>query len=253
MINEREAAVVLSTVAADAPAVRSMVWAMGAQGALARMSESPELGAALTVDPAVLLERAAAAGTRFVMPGDLEYPAGLRELAVHDPSEAPVGLWVRGTGDLDELTQRAVAVTGSRSATPYRSPGLQTTCCTCPAPTRSRPVTDQASFTSLAGDWIALLTGVCVLAGIVWGAVIRAIKPLRDRLDEIHSITEGLAAERERVDDLNDRVAGLEDQLKKIDRRLEDLWNLVLTLIDPRCMRNDHRAPLEVEDDQRPG
>ncbi len=114
-------------------------------------------------------------------------------------------------------------------------------------------MTDQASFTSLAGDWIALLTGVCVLAGIVSGAVMRATKPLRDRLDEIHGIAEGLAAERERVDDLNDRVAGLEDQLKKIDRRLEDLWNLVLTLIDPRRMRNDHRAPLEVEDDQRPG
>ena len=114
-------------------------------------------------------------------------------------------------------------------------------------------MTDQASFTSLAGDWIALLTGVCVLAGIVWGAVMRATKPLRDRLDEIHGIAEGLAAERERVDDLNDRVAGLEDQLKKIDRRLEDLWNLVLTLIDPRRMRNDHRAPLEVENDQHPG
>lgn len=104
------------------------------------------------------------------------------------------------------------------------------------------------SFTSLAGDWIALLTGACALAGIVWGAVMRATKPLRERLDEIHTIAEGLAAERERVDDLDDRVAGLEDQLKKIDRRLEDLWNLVLTLIPPRLMRQN-RAPLDSDDE----
>jgi len=106
-------------------------------------------------------------------------------------------------------------------------------------------VTDHQSFTSLAGDWIALLTGVCVLAGIVWGAVIRAIKPLRDRLDEIHSITEGLAAERERVDDLNDRVAGLERRLGGIERRIEDLHHLILTLIpliDPCRMRRDQHA-----------
>ena len=111
-------------------------------------------------------------------------------------------------------------------------------------------MTDQASFTSLAGDWIALLTGVCVLAGIVWGAVMRATKPLRDRLDEIHGIAEGLAAERERVDDLNDRVAGLERRLGAIERRIEDLYHLILTLIDPRRMRQDHHAPIEVEDDQ---
>ena len=104
----------------------------------------------------------------------------------------------------------------------------------------------EQSFTSLAGDWIALLTGAFALAGIVWGAVMRATKPLRDRLDEIHTIAEGLAAERERVDDLNDRVAGDE-------RRIEDLYHLILTLIDPRRMRQDHHAPLEVEDDQRTG
>ena len=109
------------------------------------------------------------------------------------------------------------------------------------------------SFTDLAGDWIALLTGACALAGIVWGAVIRATRPLRDRLDEIHSIAAGLAAERERVDDLNDRVAGMERRLSSIERRIEDLYHLILTLIDPRCMRQDHHAPLEVEDDQRPG
>lgn len=38
----------------------------------------------------------------------------------------------------------------------------------------------EQSFTSIAGDWIALLTGACALAAIVWGAVLRATKPLRD-------------------------------------------------------------------------
>jgi len=111
----------------------------------------------------------------------------------------------------------------------------------------------EQSFTSLAGDWIALLTGAFALAAVVWGAVMRATKPLRDRLDEIHTIAAGLAAERERVDDLNDRVAGLERRLSSIERRIEDLYHLILTLIDPRCMRQDHHTPLEVEDDQRPG
>lgn len=111
-------------------------------------------------------------------------------------------------------------------------------------------VVDPQGFAAMAGDWIALLTGVCALAAVVWGAVMRATKPLRQRLDEIHGIAEGLAAERERVDDLNDRVAGLERRLGAIERRIEDLYHLILTLIDPRRMRQDHHAPIEVEDDQ---
>lgn len=116
----------------------------------------------------------------------------------------------------------------------------------------------EQSFTSLAGDWIALLTGAFALAAVVWGAVMRATKPLRDRLDEIHSIAEGLAAERERVDDLNDRVAGLERQLGGIERQLRETYQLILTLIpliDPRRLRRDHHVPPldEVGDDEQPG
>lgn len=110
----------------------------------------------------------------------------------------------------------------------------------------------EQSFTSIAGDWIAILTGACALAAIVWGAVVRATKPLRERLDEIHTIAKGLAAERERVDDLTDRVAGLERRLGAIERRIEDLYHLILTLIDPRRMRQDHHAPLD-SDDEQPG
>ncbi len=108
----------------------------------------------------------------------------------------------------------------------------------------------QPTFTTTAADWIALLTGAAALAAIVWGAVMRATKPLRDKLDEIHTIAERLTAERERVDDLTDRVAGLERRLGSIERRIEDLYHLILTLIDPRQCRQDHHAPLEVEDDQ---
>lgn len=106
----------------------------------------------------------------------------------------------------------------------------------------------QASLTDIAGDWIALLTGAAVLAGIVWGAVVRATSPLRKRLDEIHTIAEGLNSERERVDDLTDRVAGLERRLGSIERRIEDLYQLLLTLIDPRRMRQEPH-PLEAESD----
>ena len=91
----------------------------------------------------------------------------------------------------------------------------------------------QPTFTSAATDWIALLTGAAALAAIVWGAVMRATKPLRARLDEIHAITTQLNAERERVDDLTDRVAGLERRLGSIERRIEDLYHLLLTVIGP--------------------
>lgn len=98
-----------------------------------------------------------------------------------------------------------------------------------------------ASVTDAATDWVALATGAAALAGIVWAAVMRATKPLRSRLDEVRTIAEALKAERERVDDLTDRVAGLERRLGAIERRIEDLYHLLLTAIDPRRMRQ-HRA-----------
>jgi DNA processing protein len=75
------------------------------------------------LDPAGDLARAHRLGIRFVCPEDDEWPAGLADLdraeAVHRRSGSPLGLWVRGTGRLDELCARAVAVVGSRSATTY--------------------------------------------------------------------------------------------------------------------------------------
>lgn len=64
-------------------------------------------------------------GARLVVPGDPEWPAeplhamtvatamGLEGIA------APLALWVRGNGDLAQLTGRAVAIVGSRACTSY--------------------------------------------------------------------------------------------------------------------------------------
>ncbi len=102
------------------------------------------------------------------------------------------------------------------------------------------------NWSDVASDWIALAVAAATLAGIVWGAVMRATRPLRARLDEIHTIAEGLKAERERVDDLSDRVAGLERQLGAIERRIEDLYHLLLAIIDPR---HRQRPPDEQSDE----
>lgn len=75
------------------------------------------------VDPGKVLEQAADRGIRFVIPGDAEWPdqlAGLRGAgALHDRGGEPVGLWIRGAADLDQLAANAVAVVGSRAATSY--------------------------------------------------------------------------------------------------------------------------------------
>ncbi len=75
------------------------------------------------LDPAADLERADREGFRFVCPGDPEWPVRLDDLDraghLHRRGGAPLGLWLRGTGRLDPLVERSVAVVGSRSATTY--------------------------------------------------------------------------------------------------------------------------------------
>jgi len=74
-------------------------------------------------DPARVLEQAEDLGIRFLVPGDAEWPdqvGALRDAgALHDRGGEPVGLWVRGTGDLRQATANSVAVVGSRAATSY--------------------------------------------------------------------------------------------------------------------------------------
>lgn len=74
------------------------------------------------LDVAQLVARSEAAGVRFVVPGDDEWPSCLDVLdgvEVAGLGGRPVGLWLRGPGRLDQLTTRAVALVGSRASSPY--------------------------------------------------------------------------------------------------------------------------------------
>lgn len=66
------------------------------------------------LDPVRDLERCARRGGRFLCPGDPEWPAQVEE--VYPP---PVGLWVRGSRDLADMTQQAITVVGARGASPH--------------------------------------------------------------------------------------------------------------------------------------
>ena len=71
-----------------------------------------ELGAGATV------------GARFLCPGDAEWPVSLDILDITlEPAPgqgpSPLGLWIRGAGNLAAVTTRSVAVVGSRAATEY--------------------------------------------------------------------------------------------------------------------------------------
>ncbi|MFB8114359.1 DNA-processing protein DprA [Streptomyces sp. NPDC055962] len=70
---------------------------------------------ASSADPARDLADAAAAGGRFVCPGDQEWPSQLDDLG----DARPIGLWVRGRSDLRLWALRSVALVGARACTPY--------------------------------------------------------------------------------------------------------------------------------------
>jgi DNA processing protein len=129
---ERLARAVLSrAVEPGHPGLTHAVHERGAVGVLAELRHQAatdplahDLGQRLeAVDPADELERAHAKGIRFMVPGDDEWPACLDDLALapplHDRGGVPIGLWCRGPLNLSEVTARAVAVVGSRSATSY--------------------------------------------------------------------------------------------------------------------------------------
>ena len=129
---ERLARVLLSRVGEPGdPRLTDLVHELSARtvvDSLRRQAADRELGEDLaervtTTDPSRELERAARLGIRFVVPGDEEWPAALDDLTLaphlHERGGVPVGLWCRGPLRLDEATERATAVVGSRSATTY--------------------------------------------------------------------------------------------------------------------------------------
>jgi DNA processing protein len=77
------------------------------------------------VEPRRDLDRLREVGGRLVCPGEPGWPIVLDALDRPGGSAgdvepgAPLALWLRGPGDLGQLTERAVAVVGSRAATDY--------------------------------------------------------------------------------------------------------------------------------------
>ncbi len=67
--------------------------------------------------------RARAHGLRWMCPGDVGWPSALSDLdhlePLHGTTGAPLGLWIRGTGDLAQLTTESVAIVGARECTTY--------------------------------------------------------------------------------------------------------------------------------------
>jgi DNA processing protein len=131
-LSDRAARMALSSVVdAGDPALAALVAELGAAGAWARIGECA-LGEtvarrAAEVDHRQIAVLARHYKVRFVVPGDEEWPTGIDDLRFIAPIQRrggiPIGLWLRGPGHLGELAQRAVAVVGSRAASPY---GTQT-------------------------------------------------------------------------------------------------------------------------------
>jgi DNA processing protein len=69
------------------------------------------------------LERAEAAGGRFVIPGDDEWPQQIEVLADAGQQArrggVPFGLWVRGKANLRQALEKSIAVVGSRACSSY--------------------------------------------------------------------------------------------------------------------------------------
>lgn len=75
------------------------------------------------VEPERDLERAAAVGARFVIPGDDEWPEQVEVLAeagqLTRRAGVPFGLWVRGPANLRQVLTRSVAIVGARACSSY--------------------------------------------------------------------------------------------------------------------------------------
>jgi DNA processing protein len=108
-------------------AVADLVQNQGAEGAWAKIIEGalgePAAERASRVAMEVVERVAKAAEMRFIVPGDDEWPDGLDDLrhaeSIQRRGGVPLGLWLRGPGQLAHLMQRSVAIVGSRAATAY--------------------------------------------------------------------------------------------------------------------------------------
>jgi DNA processing protein len=109
------------------PVVAALVARHGPEGAWTRIRDgalgepTAERASGLSLESVERL--AARAGARFLVPGDDEWPTGLRDLThageIQRRGGEPYGLWLRGPGHLAHLMQYSVAIVGSRAATAY--------------------------------------------------------------------------------------------------------------------------------------
>ncbi|HWC82214.1 MAG TPA: DNA-processing protein DprA [Pseudonocardiaceae bacterium] len=126
-------AFLLSAAEPPAPALAALVAAVGPIEA-AKLVKSGDVPAAVAEETHArrALDRAEAdldeahtAGARLLVPEDPQWPAwpfAALDLAVNRGvrwAGQPLALWVRGSGNLADLTQRAVALVGARAATDY--------------------------------------------------------------------------------------------------------------------------------------
>ncbi|TCO21166.1 DNA processing protein [Kribbella steppae] len=96
------------------------IWELLQQGAPGTERWTTRLAEA---EPERDLERAAAAGARFVIPGDDEWPEQVEVLAdagqLTRRAGVPFGLWVRGPANLRQVLTRSVAMVGARASSSY--------------------------------------------------------------------------------------------------------------------------------------
>lgn len=119
-------AVLMHVVGPGDPRIGPLVAEHGAAQTLAAIRAAPETRwgrRAAATDARALAERSDGLGLRFVVPGDAQWPQTLSQLDAIEPvggmGGAPLGLWAKGPGRLGTGVHAAVAVVGSRAATPY--------------------------------------------------------------------------------------------------------------------------------------
>jgi DNA processing protein len=108
-------------------AAAELVQNLGAEDAWAKIIEGalgePAAERAIRIKIDVVEPAARAAGIRFIVPGDDEWPTGLDDLrhaeSIQRRGGEPFGLWLRGPSHLAHLMERSVAIVGSRAATAY--------------------------------------------------------------------------------------------------------------------------------------
>lgn len=95
------------------------VWVMLRGGRV----ETPWTPRAATLSPGQVAAATDAAGLRFVVPGDDEWPEGVAALGDCEPVQRmggpPLGLWVAGKRNLRQMLVSSIALVGSRASSAY--------------------------------------------------------------------------------------------------------------------------------------